>query len=359
MAIQNFTTNRRRNRATENWGARTSPLDQEPARIKVVGVGNAGCQRVELMMQRAVPGMTFAMVNTDATGNETSGLGVDVIQVGANNNRAWGALGGQQSGIGGPDDSPDESSQQLRQSLADADLVFVTAGMGGGIGTGAAPYVARLAREQGAFVVGLVTAPFSFEGRRRMGLAIAGIDRLRPQVDNLILVHNDRLLRYIDHKSHMAPAFQKVDEVVTQAMLGLSEVINEPQEINLEFAGVRYIMDLDGDTLMAIGRGSGTAGPAEAARQAIADPLLDLSFNDASGILMMFKGGSAAMTLGGVNAARQVLKETVRNHSHIFIGVAIDESMGEEVSLTLIAAGLQQAGPEVPDKVVITKERHP
>jgi len=131
-----------------------------------------------------------------------------------------------------------------------------------------------------------------------MGLAVAGIERLRPQVDNLILVHNDRLLGYIDHSSHMASAFQKVDEVVAQAMIDLSEVINAPQEVNLEFAGVRYIMSLRGGTLMAIGRGSGTAGPAEAARQALANPLLDLSFDDASGVLMMFNGGSAAMTLG-------------------------------------------------------------
>ncbi len=359
MAIQDFTTNRRRNQARENWSARTNPLDQEPAPIKVVGVGNAGCKRVERMMRRAVPGMTFAMVNTKANGTETGEAGVDVIRIGANNTRAWGAPGNHQTGIGGPDDSPDETSQELRQSLADADLVFVTAGMGGGTGTSAASNVARLAKEQGAFVVGLVTAPFSFEGRRRMGLAVAGIERLRPQVDNLILVQNDRLLGYIDHSSHMASAFQKVDEVVAQAMIDLSEVINAPQEVNLEFAGVRYIMGLRGGTLMAIGRGSGTAGPAEAARQALANPLLDLSFDDASGVLMMFNGGSTAMTLGGVNAARQVLKGTVRDHSHVFIGVRIDEGMGEEVSLTLIAAGLQQHAPDVREKAVITKERHP
>jgi cell division protein FtsZ len=226
MAIQDFTTNRRRNQARENWAARTSPLNQEPARIKVVGVGNASSKRVERMMRQAVPGMTFAMVTANANGTETSGPGVDVIQIGSDNIRAWSGLEGHQTGIGGPNDSPDETSQQLRQSLADADLVFVTAGMGGGTGTSAAPYVARLAKEQGAFVMALVTAPFSFEGRRRMGLAIASINRLRPQVDNLILVHNDRLLSYIDHRSQMAPAFQKVDEVVTQAMIDLSGVIN-------------------------------------------------------------------------------------------------------------------------------------
>ena len=135
MAIQDFITNRRRNQARENWGARTDPLDKEPARIKVVGVGNAGCKRVERMMQQAVPGMTFAMVDTNANGTETSEPGVDAIQVGANNTRSWGAFGSHQADIGGPDGSPDESSQQLRQSLADADLVFVTSGMGGGTGT--------------------------------------------------------------------------------------------------------------------------------------------------------------------------------------------------------------------------------
>ena len=135
MAIQDFITKRRRNQARENWGARTDLLDKEPARIKVVGVGNAGCKRVERMMQQAVPGMIFAMVDTNANGTETSEPGVDVIQVGANNTRSWGAFGSHQADIGGPDGSPDETSQQLRQSLADADLVFVTAGRGGGTGT--------------------------------------------------------------------------------------------------------------------------------------------------------------------------------------------------------------------------------
>jgi cell division protein FtsZ len=157
----------------------------------------------------------------------------------------------------------------------------------------------------------------------------------------------------------MALAFQKVDEIVSQAMTDLSEVINVSQKVNLELAGVRYILDLSGGALMAIGKGNGTAGLAEAARQAIANPLADLSFSDASGVLMMFKGGPAAMTLGGVNAARQVLKETVRNHSHVFIGVGVDEGMGEEVSLTLVAAGLQATGTEVPEKTTITNERHP
>ena len=358
MAIQDFVTNRRRNQARENWWARASAQDQEPAHIKVVGVGNSGSKRVEQMMRKAVPGMTFTMVNANGGGMATDSPGVDVIRIGAENARPWGAGVGYHAEIGGPDDSPDESSQRLRRSFVDTDLVFVTAGMGGGTGTSLAPNVAGLAKEQGAFVVGLVTAPFSFEGRRRMELAVAGIDRLRPQVDSLILVHTDRLLSYVDHKSHMAHAFQKVDEVVTQAMIDVTEAINAPQKINLELAGVRRILDLPGSALMAVGRGSGTAGPAEAVRQAIANPLLDLSFNDATGVLAMIKGGAAGITLGGVNAARQILKGTVRNHSHVFIGVDVDERMGEEVSITLIATGLQQPERGPQSKTLTTNGRY-
>lgn len=359
MAIQHFTRNRQRNQSRETWGVRTGDMEQEPALIKVVGVGRGGCERVTRLMRQDVPGMTFAMVNTHSNGMETDDSRVDVIQIGADDARVWGSGGGYLGEIGGQDDSPDESSQQLRQSLSDADLVFVTAGMGGGTGTAAAPHVARLAKEQGALVIGLVTAPFGFEGRRRMALANAGIERLRSHVDNLIVIHNDRLLSYIDHNSHMAQAFLKADEVVTQAITDLSEVINAPQQVNLELAGVRYIMEIEGRAVMAIGRGNGAAGPAEAVRQAIANPLLDLSFNDANGVLVMIKGGAAAITLGGVNAARQVLKDTVRKHSHIFIGVGVDETMGEEISVTLIATGLQQIGPDGPVEISIIKDRHP
>ncbi|MCH7737746.1 MAG: cell division FtsZ family protein [Chloroflexi bacterium] len=335
---------------------RIGALDRAPARIKVVGVGTSGCNRVKWMMHRAVPGMSFAMVNTNDYGMETNDLSVDVIQIGTNRARVWGSGGGYRAEFDGPSD---ESSQQLRQSLSNADLVFVTAGMGGGTGTGVAPYVAHLAKEQGALVVGLVTAPFGFEGRRRMGLAVAGVDRLRPHVDNLILIHNDRLLTYFDRNAHMAQAFETADEVVAQAIMGMSELINVPQEVNLELDDVRSIMKCRGRALMAIGRGSGTAGPAEAVRQAFANPLLDLPFDRATGVLMMFKGGAAGMTLGGVNAARQVVADAVQKDATVFMGVGIDERMGEEISLTLIATGLQHAGPDGPDQTEIIKERHP
>ena len=350
MAIQDYTTDRRREQARETSSVRTATIDPVPARIKVVGVGNGGCNCVKRMMRHTVPGMTFAMVNTDNIDLETSDPRVDVIQIGANKARTWGSGGDYQANGGGSD----ESSEQLRWTLSNTDLVFVTAGMGGGVGTGAAPYVAHLAKEQGALVVGLITAPFSFEGRRRMGLAVAGVDRLRPYVDNLILIHNDRLLNYFDRGAHMAQAFRKADEVVSQGIMGMSESINADQEINVKFADVRSVMNYRGGAFMSIGRGIGSSGPEEAARQAVANPLLDLSFNKATGVLIMIKGGTAGMKLGGVNAARQVVADAVLKDANIFIGVGVDENMGEEVSITLIATGLQRDSMEAaPDPVRI------
>lgn len=350
MAIQDYISKRRFEQEKQASYALTDVLDQAPASIKVIGVGSGGCNSVKRMMDHAVPGMTFAMVNTGNIVLESGASDVDIIRMGAVRARVWGAFGG----FGVDNHDADEPSQQLRRSIANADLVFITAGMGGGTGTGAAPYVAHLAKEQGATVVGFVTAPFDFEGRRRMGLAVAGVDRLRPYVDNLILIHNDRLLPFFDRDAHMAQAFRKADEVVAQGILDLSGLMNVPQEINVDLEDVRSIMDCRGRSLMAVGRGRGTAGSAEAARQAVANPLLDRGFDSASGALVMIKGGTAGMTLGGVNAARQVVSNAVRKDARIFIGAELIESMGEEVSITLIATGLQHDSPGGPDRPVIT-----
>jgi cell division protein FtsZ len=288
------------------------------------------------MLRHSVPGVSFAMVNTDIKSLVMEDQDVDVIQIGEKETRGWGAGGDYKAGAR----AAEESSSQLRRILADSELVFVTAGMGGGTGTGAAPYVSYLAKEMGALVVGVVTTPFSFEGRRRLGSAMAGVDRLRPYVDNLIMIHNDRLLNYVNHDAPMVEAFRTADEVVTQGIMSVSELINVPQEINVDFADVRSIMSNPGGALMAIGKGYGNSGPVEAARQAIANPLLNLSIDNAKGVLFMVKGGSQALTLGGVNAAGNLIADTVRKDANIFFGMGIDESMGEEVRLTLIATGL-------------------
>ena len=338
MAIQNYLNNGHLVEE-EEWGhgpLRVDTNDRAPARIKVIGVGGGGCNCVKRMLRHSVPGVTFAMVNTDIKSLVMDDQDVDVIQIGEKETRGWGAGGDYKSGAR----AAEESSSQLRRILADSELVFVTAGMGGGTGTGAAPYVAYLAKEMGALVVGVVTTPFTFEGRRRLGSAIAGVDRLRAYVDNLIIIHNDRLLNYVNHDAPMVEAFRTADEVVTQGIMSVSELINVPQEINVDFADVRSIMNNPGGALMAIGKGYGNSGPVEAARQAIANPLLNLSIDNAKGVLFMFKGGSQSLSLGGVNSAGNLIAETVRKDANIFFGMGIDESMGEEVRLTLIATGL-------------------
>ena len=235
--------------------------------------------------------------------------------------------------------------------------------MGGGTGTGAAHYVAHLAKAQGALVVGLVTAPFSFEGRRRTALAVAGVDQLRPYVDNLILVHNDWLLTFVERETQMIEAFRTANEVVAQGIMGLSNMINVAQEINVVFADVRSVMGNRGGALMAVGSGNGDTGPFQAARQAVAHPPLDLSLENAADVLVMIKGGAATMTLGGVNAARKVITAAVREDAkvHIGVGVGVDDSLGDEAKLTLIATGLRR-GPDDqtgPDRSVIIKGHHP
>jgi cell division protein FtsZ len=339
-SIQEYVTNGRHEPEDQYEGtASISPVSERaPARIKVIGVGGGGCNCIRRMLRHAVPGVTFAMINTDIKALELDDPSVDIIQIGEKETRGWGAGGDYKAGAR----AAEESTSQLRRILSNAELVFVTAGMGGGTGTGAAPYVAYLAKELGALVVGVVTTPFTFEGRRRLGQAVAGVDRLRPYVDNLIMIHNDRLLSYVNHDAPMVEAFRTADEVVTQGIMSVSELINVPQEINVDFADVRAIMNNPGGALMAIGRGFGPTGPVEAARQAISNPLLNLSIERSKGVLFMIKGGSEGLTLGGVNAAGQLIANTVRKDANIFFGMGVDDSLGDEVRLTLIATGLQQ-----------------
>ena len=318
------------------------PLDsweRAPARIKVVGVGGGGCNCVRRMTENPVRGVEFLMVNTDIKSLETTETDVKVIQIGRKVTHGWGAGGDPTMG----EKAAEESATELRNNLKNSELVFITSGMGGGTGSGAAPYVAQLAKEMGALVVGVVTTPFSFEGSRRIGQAIAGVARLRPHVDNMIVIHNDRLLQYVDHDSGMLEAFKTADAVVTQGILSVSELINVPGEINVDFADVRTIMGFQGGTLMAIGRGRGKMGPLEAAQQAIANPLLNLTIKGAQGVLFSVKGGHG-LSLGGVNAAGELISRSARKNACVFFGMSIDESLEDDVELTMIATGLKQHG---------------
>jgi cell division protein FtsZ len=314
--------------------------ERAPARIKVVGVGGGGCNCVRRMVESTeVPGIRYVMVNTDikALGPTTERL--QSVRIGAKATKGWGAGGHATLG----ERAAEESSSDLRQALKDAELVFVTAGMGGGTGTGAAPYVAHVAKEMGALVVGVVTTPFSFEGKRRIQEASGGLARMRPFVDNLIVIHNDRLLQYVSHDAQMIEAFRTADEVVTQGILSVSEPINVPGEINIDFADVTSVMTNPGGALMAIGESQGRNGPIEAAKQAIANPLLNLSVDGARGVLFSVKGGDA-LSLGGVNAAGELIRKSVQKDASIFFGMTIDRSLEDRVKLTLIATGLKQQG---------------
>ncbi len=313
--------------------------ERAPARIKVVGVGGGGCNTVRRMMQHNVRGVQYVMCNTDIKSLEQAGKreGLRLIQLGPKSTRGWGAGGRPMLG----EQAAEESAHELRDALKNTELVFVTAGMGGGTGTGAAPYVSHLAKEMGALVVGVVTTPFSFEGRKRMGDAISGIRRLRPYMSNLIVIHNDRLLQYASHDADMLEAFKTADEVVTQGILSISQLINEPGEINVDFAGVQTIMGYPGGAIMAIGEGKGKNGAADAALQSLSNPLLNLSINGAKGVLFSVKGGHE-VTLGGVNEAGKIIRKAVDSKAHIFFGMNVDPTMEGAIKLTMIATGLKE-----------------
>ena len=314
-------------------------VERAPARIKVIGVGGGGCNCVRRMLTHNVPGVEFVVVNTDIKSLESVTHGATVLQIGENLTHGWGAGGDSIVGMR----AAEESSTLLRKALKNTELVFITCGMGGGTGTGAAPYVADIAKSMGALVVGLVTTPFSFEGSRRLGQAIAGVSQLRSRVDNLIVIHNDRLLQFVDHEAGMGEAFRTADEVVTQGIMSVSELINVPGEINVDFSDIQTIMSYTGGALMAMGVGRGHMGALEAARQAITNPLLNLSIKGARGVLFSVKGGDD-LTLGGVNAAGELINRAVRKDATIFFGMSIDNALGDMVKLTLIATGLRQDG---------------
>jgi cell division protein FtsZ len=313
--------------------------ERAPARIKVVGVGGGGCNTVRRMMQQQVRGVQYVMCNTDIKSLEQAGKreGLRLVQLGPKSTRGWGAGGRPMLG----EQAAEESASELRDALKNAELVFVTAGMGGGTGTGAAPYVSHLAKQMGALVVGVVTTPFSFEGKKRMGDAISGIRRLRPYMSNLVVIHNDRLLQYVSHDAEMLEAFKTADEVVTQGILSISQLINEPGEINVDFADVQTIMGHPGGALMAIGEGKGKNGTVDAAMQALTNPLLNLSINGAKGVLFSVKGGHE-VTLGGVNEAGKIIRKAVDSKAHIFFGMTVDHNMEGAVKLTMIATGLKE-----------------
>jgi cell division protein FtsZ len=301
--------------------------------IVVAGVGGGGCNAVNRMVSAKMAGVQFLGVNTDAQALQLCEAETR-IRIGDRITQGLGVGGDPDKGRAAAEESRDE----LKDALRGAEMVFVTAGMGGGTGTGAAPLVAQVARDMGALTVAVVTKPFSFEGARRRGYADAGSAALQEEVDTLIVIPNDRLLAICDQNVTTKEAFLMADDVLRQGIQGISEIITTPGEINLDFADVRRIMSSAGQALMAIGRGKGENRAVEAAQAAIQSPLLDVNIHGATGVL--FNVASAGeMRLHELNMAAQVIAEVVDPEAEIIFGTSTDEELGDDVKVTLIAVG--------------------
>ena len=301
--------------------------------IKVVGVGGAGTNAVNRMVDAGLGGVEFIAVNTDAQALLMCDADVK-LQLGARVTRGLGAGANPEVGRAAADESRDE----LKEALKGADMIFVTAGEGGGTGTGAAPVVAELGRELRALTVGVVTRPFSFEGRRRAEQAEGGIQQLRDRVDTLIVIENDRLLQVVEKRTSIVEAFRIADDILRQGVQGITDLITVPGLVNLDFADVRTIMSDAGSALMGIGSASGENRAAEAARTAISSPLLEESIEGATGILLNVTGGSE-IGLFEVNEAAEVVTSAADQNANVIFGAVIDESLGDEVRVTVIATG--------------------
>ncbi len=301
--------------------------------IKVVGVGGGGTNAVTRMVEAGLSGVEFIAVNTDAQALLMAEADMK-IQIGSQGTRGLGAGADPTVGLAAASESRDE----LKETLKGADMVFVTAGEGGGTGTGGAPVLAELAKEVGALTVGVVTRPFSFEGRRRAEQAERGIDELRERVDTLILIENDRLLQVVEKRTSIVDAFRMADDVLRQGVQGITDLITVPGLVNLDFADVRTIMTDAGSALMGIGSASGENRAAEAARAAVSSPLLEASIEGATGILLNITGG-ADIGLFEVNEAAEVVTSAADTNANVIFGAVIDETKGDAVSVTVIATG--------------------
>ncbi|KKM12266.1 cell division protein FtsZ [Clostridiales bacterium PH28_bin88] len=309
------------------------------AAIKVIGVGGGGNNAVNRMIAAGLQGVEFVSVNTDAQALRLCKSEYK-IQIGAKLTKGLGAGANPETGK----KAAEESREELVQSLKGADMVFVTAGMGGGTGTGAAPVVAEVAKELGALTVGVVTRPFTFEGRKRADQADKGIADLKGRVDTLIIIPNDRLLQVADKQTSITEAFRIADDVLRQGVQGISDLIAVPGLINLDFADVKTIMLDTGSALMGIGRASGDKRAAEAARMAISSPLLETSIEGAKGVLLNITGGSN-LGLFEVNEAAEIIAAAADPEANIIFGAVIDEEMHDEIRVTVIATGFEHRAP--------------
>ncbi len=319
------------------------------AKIKVIGVGGGGGNALNSMITSGtISGVDFISVNTDAQVLLTNLAGTK-LQIGDNLTRGLGSGGNPDIGS----QAAEESREKIKEYLVDSDMIFITAGMGGGTGTGAAPVIAEIAKEQGALTVAIVTKPFAFEGARRMVNAEEGIERLKDKVDTLIVIPNQRLLDVVDRKMTLLEAFRVADSVLTQGVQGISDIITVPGLINVDFADVKAIMNDAGSALMGIGNGVGDSRAQMAARAAISSPLLEVSIDGAKGVLFNITGGPD-MTMTEVDEAAQIISEAADADANIIFGAAINDKLIDQMKITVIATGFDETRSRLASMVTRT-----
>ena len=315
------------------------------AKIKVIGVGGGGGNAVNRMVSQGLSGVEFWAMNTDAQVLATSQAS-KTVQLGERLTNGLGAGGNPQVG----EKAADESRDAIMAAIDGADMVFDTAGMGGGTGTGAAPIIAQVAKEVGALTVGVVTKPFAFEGKRKMKQAMEGLEKLQEHVDSLITVPNNKLISVIEKKVTFKDAFYVVDEVLARGVQGISDIITVPGLINIDFADVKSIMSSSGSAIMGIGEGTGEGRALDAAKAAVNSPILETSINGASGVIINVTGG-ANMTLFEVQEAANMIEDAVKEDANVIFGAVIDEKIQDGLQITVIATGfeLDEKEKEKPD----------
>jgi cell division protein FtsZ len=319
--------------------AQRMPEVEGTALIRVVGIGGGGSNAVDRMIEEGINGVEFIALNTDGQALMRS-RAPQRIRLGDKATRGLGAGGDPEIGMRAADESIDE----LHTLLEGSDMVFVTAGMGGGTGTGAAPIIASVAREVGALTIGVVTRPFTFEGAQRARAAEAGIEKLKEEVDTLIVIPNDKLLEIGDRRVTLMDSFHAADDVLRQGIQGISELITVPGLINLDFADVKSIMSMGGAALMAVGYGNGDDRARIAAEQALSSRLLDVTIDGARGVLFNITGGDD-LGLFEINQAASIVRETAHPDVNLIFGAVIDENMQDEVRITVIATGFEHSMP--------------
>ncbi len=322
-------------RKDESSNDQTSRMGANPTNIKVVGVGGGGGNAVNRMIKSGLSGVEFWLMNTDLQ-VLVNGQTQNRIQLGSSSTQGLGAGGDPSVG----EKAAEEAQQEITQALEGADMVFITAGMGGGTGTGAAPVVARIAKELGILTIGVVTKPFSWEGKKRQNQANAGLEKLKESVDAVIVIPNDKLLQVVDRQVSLQESFIIVDEVLLRGVQGISDIITVPGIINVDFADVKTVMQASGSALMGIGRAQGEGRAIKAAQQAINSQLLESSINGASGVIVNITGGPD-MGIHEISDAASIIHDAVLEDATVIIGTAVNENIQGEIQITVIATGFE------------------